>query len=196
MYQDELIIRNIRQSIPLTDSEAELVLSLLETREYGNKDFLLRQGDVCRYDYFITEGCAKVCYSDDKGNECIVKFAPENWWAVDLDSFINSKPCFYYIQAIEETEALLLSKQSYDRLHEKIPQFQKFSNQRWQQGFIALQQRVIQNLSLSADERYSQFEHKYPGLEQRISQKLIASYLGITPEFLSMLRRKRAAKFS
>jgi CRP-like cAMP-binding protein len=192
----ELIVSNISQHIPLTPSEAAFLLSLLELKTVAKKQFLLRPGEICRFDNFILKGCVKVCYHDEKGTECIIKFAPENWWVVDLDSFLNSKPAFYYIQAIEETEVYQLSRSNYDLLYKSIPQFQKFSNERWQNGFIALQQRIMQNLSLTAEERYQHFIHKYPGLEQRIPQKLIASYLGITPEFLSMLRKKWATQFS
>ncbi|NUM79810.1 Crp/Fnr family transcriptional regulator, partial [bacterium] len=154
------------------------------------KDFLLMNGDICRYDYFVTSGCLKVCYTDENGSEFIVKFALENWWVVDLDSFLNGTPSLFYIQAIEDSEVLQISKKNYDALHQKIPAFQKFSNERWQNGFIALQHRIMHDQSLTAEERYERFKEKYPTLEQRIPQKLIAAYLGITPEFLSMLRKK------
>jgi CRP-like cAMP-binding protein len=192
----QLVQSNIAQYIHLSPSEMNFFLSLLEERTVFKKEYLLRTGEICRYDYFITKGCVKVCYTDDKGAECIIKFAPENWWVIDLDSFLHKKPSFYYIQAIEDTNFLQLSRTNYDLLYQSIPQFQKFSNERWQNGFIALQQRIMQNLSMPAEERYHQFKHKYPELEQRIPQKLIAAYLGITPEFLSMLRKKWASQFS
>lgn len=191
-----MILTNISRYIHLDPEEAGLFVSLLEARELARKQFLLRQGEICRYDYFITRGCVKVCYTGEKGTECIIKFAPENWWVTDLDSFLNKKPSFYYIQAIEDTEVFQLNRSNYDRLYQEIPKFQKFSSERWQHGFIALQQRVMQNLSMTAEERFRHFMQKYPGLDQRIPQKLIASYLGITPEFLSMLRKKWATRFS
>lgn len=191
-----MILADISRYIHLDPEEAGLFVSLLEARELARKQFLLRQGEICRYDYFITRGCVKVCYTGEKGTECIIKFAPENWWVTDLDSFLNKKPSFYYIQAIEDTEVFQLNRSNYDRLYQEIPKFQKFSSERWQHGFIALQQRVMQNLSMTAEERFRHFMQKYPGLDQRIPQKLIASYLGITPEFLSMLRKKWATRFS
>ncbi|HNH31882.1 MAG TPA: Crp/Fnr family transcriptional regulator, partial [bacterium] len=135
-------------------------------------------------------GCFKVCYSDDTGTEFIVKFALENWWVVDLESFINQTPSFFYIQAIEDSKVLQLSRSNYDKLLRKIPAFHKFSNERWQNGFIALQHRIMHDQSMTAEERYRRFKEKYPTLEQRIPQKLIAAYLGITSEFLSMIRKK------
>lgn len=192
----DLIISNISHQLKLAPAALDFFISLLEEKSICKKDYLIRTGDICRYDYFVNKGCLKVCYTDKKGVECIIKFAIENWWVVDLDSFLHHKPSFYYIQAVENTEVFQLSKSNYDLLHQQIPDFQKFSNERWQNGFIALQQRIIQNLSLTAEERYMHFKEKYPGLEQRIPQKLTAAYLGVTPEFLSVLRKKWATSFS
>ncbi|MBV6442997.1 MAG: Crp/Fnr family transcriptional regulator [Haliscomenobacteraceae bacterium CHB4] len=192
----DLLISNISQHVRLNRAEWDLFTSLLEARSIRKKEFLLREGEVCRYDYFVRKGCLKVCYTDEKGAECIIKFAIENWWVIDLDSFLNYMPSFYYIQAVEDTELFQLSKSNYDLLHERIPAMQQFSNKRWQEGFIALQKRISQNLSLTAEERYAHFKLKYPSLEQRIPQKLIAAYIGVTPEFLSVLRKKWATSLS
>ena len=192
----DLIISNILKHIKLNTSEIDFFVSLLEPVTISKREYLVRSGEVCRHDYFVNKGCLKVCYSDNKGVECVIKFAIEDWWVVDLDSFLNCKPSFYYIQAVEDTELFKLSKSNYDLLHKEIPGFQKFSNERWQSGFIALQQRIIQSLSLTAEERYMHFKEKYPNLDQRISQRLIAAYLGITPEFLSVMRKKWATAFS
>lgn len=192
----DLIIENISKTANLTEEEKGFFTSLLEPYSLSKKEFLIRNGDICRYDYFVNRGCLKVCYTDNKGVECVIKFAIEKWWVVDLNSFLHQSPSYYYIQAVEDTELFRLSKSNYDLLHREVPAMQKFSSERWQNGFIALQQRIIQNLSLTAEERYSHFKQKYPNLEQRISQKLIAAYLGITPEFLSMLRKKWATQFS
>lgn len=192
----DLIISNILNKIKLDNFEIDLFISLLDSVSVSKKEYLLRQGDICSYDYFINSGCVKVCYIDERGLENIVKFAIEDWWVVDLDSFLNRTPSFYYIQAVENTVAYRLSKSNYDLLHQRIPAFEKFSKTRWQHSFIAIQQRVGQNLSLTAEERYQQFKVKYPNLELRIPQKLIASYLGITPEFLSVLRRRNSLSIS
>lgn len=187
-YQN--IISNIKQHVKLSPADEELVIAQLKPKSIAKKEYLLRTGDVCLYDYYVNSGCLKVCYTDEKGAECVIKFAIEDWWVVDLESFLHHKPAFYYIQAVEDTQVLQLSKDSYDLLHAQIPALQQFSNQRWQNGFIALQRRIIQNLSMPAEERFAHFKEKYPTLEQRIPQKLIAAYLGVTPEFLSMLRKK------
>jgi CRP-like cAMP-binding protein len=138
----------------------------------------------------------KVCFTDEKENERIMKFATENSWVIDLESFLNNKPSSFYIQAIEDTEYFRLSQSSYRLLYKVVPQFEKFSIEHWRNGFIALHQRIMQNLSMSAEERYQLFKNKYPGLEQRIPQKLVASYLGVTPEFMGKLRGKYTAQLS
>lgn len=191
----DLITANVKKHINLDEAGVDLFTSVLTPRTLSKKEYLIRVGEICRYDYFVNSGCLKVCYTDDKGMENIIKFAIEDWWVVDLDSFLHSKPSFYYIQAIEDSAVFAISKSDYDRLHKQIPSFHKFSSERWQNGFIALQQRIMQNLSLTAEERYAHFTKKYPTLQQRIPQKLIAAYLGITPEFLSMLRKKWATSF-
>ena len=192
----DLITANISNHIKLNQREIGFFTSLLEYGEISKKDYLLRTGGVCRNDYFVNKGCLKVCYTNEKGTESIIKFAIENWWVVDLNSFLNQSPSFYYIQAVEDTAFFRLNKSAYDKLHKEIPAFQKFSKERWQNGFIALQHRLIQNISLPAEQRYHHFLEKYPGLEQRISQRLVAAYLGITPEFLSMLRKKWSTQLS
>jgi CRP-like cAMP-binding protein len=192
----DLIIASITKHVNLSPGEKELFTGLLQPGKITKKEFLIRTGEICRHDYFVNQGCLKVCYTNEKGSETVIKFAIENWWVVDLDSFLNHTPSFYYIQAVEDTSFFKLSKSSYDLLHQRVPAFQQFSNERWQTGFIALQQRIMQNLTLSAEEKYARFLEKYPGLNQRIPQRLIAAYLGITPEFLSMLRKKWATEFS
>ncbi|MBS1690212.1 MAG: Crp/Fnr family transcriptional regulator [Bacteroidetes bacterium] len=194
--EKETIISHILKHITLSKAEADLFASVLETKHIARKEYLLRIGDICRYDYFVNNGCLKVCYIDEKGVECIIKFAIEDSWVVDLDSFLNLRPAFYYMQAIEDTTVCRISKLNHDMLHEQIPAFQKFSNMRWQNGFIALQRRIQQSLSMPAEERYSSFKEKYPGLEQRIPQKLIAAYLGVTPEFFSLMKKKALATIS
>lgn len=193
---NDQLINNLAKYIKLTTEEEEFVLNLFERQILRKKEYLLRIGEFCKYDYFISRGCVKVCYNDDEGNECIIKFALEDWWVTDLDSFLNNKPSFYYIQTLEDTEVLKISKSNHELLTKTLTKFHSFSAERWQQGFIALQQRILQHITMSAKDRYCHFVNKYPSLEQRIPQKLIASYLGITPEFLSTLRKRRATRIS
>ena len=192
----DLILASVSRYVQLSQSEIDLFTSVLEPKIVYKKDYLIRAGDVCRHDYFVNKGCLKVCYVNDKGIECVTKFAIENWWVVDIDSFLNTSPSYFYYQAVEDTELLRISKANYQLLIERIPAIQKFMTERWQHSFIMLQHRFIQSNSLTAEEKYKEFQKKYPGLDQRISLRLTASYLGITPEFLSVLRKREVSPLS
>jgi len=185
------IIRNLTDVVPLTPQQVDWFVSMLEPVTCKRKEFVLMAGDVCRYETFVNTGCLKVFYTDLQGVEHTVKFAIENWWALDLESFEMQSPAFYSIQALETTDCFQISKANHDLLYASIPALEKFARMRYQNSYILLQHRMTQNLFATAETKYDAFVKKYPGLEQRIPQKEIASYLGITPEFLSMLRRKR-----
>jgi len=190
------ILSSMSRYAHFSPSEIELFISVLEKKTVRKKDFLIRTGEICRYDYFVNKGCLKICYANDKGTECVTKFAIENWWVVEIESFLNTTPSFFYHQAVEDTELLGISKTNHYLLIDQIPAYQKFTLERWQNGFIALQNRFIQNNSFTAEEKYDRFKQKYPGLDQRISLRLTASYLGITPEFLSVLRKRQVSPIS
>ncbi|MBO9611210.1 MAG: Crp/Fnr family transcriptional regulator [Dyadobacter sp.] len=186
----QLILQNLAESIELDPAEKDFFLSLLQTQKLRRKEYLLQAGEVCRYQSFVVSGCLKVSYLDPAGSEHVVKFAPENWWAFDLESFAVQSGAFYAIQAIEDTEVQKISRANMDLLLDRVPKFEKFNRLMYQTAYIALQRRLTQNLASKADERYQQFQLKYPGLQNRIAQKDIASYLGVTPEFLSSMRRR------
>lgn len=188
--QSQLILQNLAESIRLNAVETDFFLSLLHEQKLRRREYLLQAGEVCRYQSFVVSGCLKVFYLDPAGSEHVVKFAPENWWAFDLESFTLQSGAFYAIQAIEDTEVLKISRANMDLLLDRVPQFEKFNRLMYQTAYIALQRRVTQNLASKADERYQQFQVKYPGLQNRVAQKDIASYLGVTPEFLSSMRRR------
>lgn len=187
----ESVIRNVSRVINLDREELEWFTSILEFKSFDKRDFVLREGDLCQYQTYVIGGCLKIFYTDNAGAEHIVKFAIEDWWAFDLQSFVAQTPAFYSIQALENTDTVRISKTNYILLYEKIPKFEKLGRIMFQNAYILLQNRMTQNLFETAEEKYRHFSEKYPGLELRISQKDIAGYLGITPEFLSMLRRKR-----
>ncbi|MEL6810158.1 MAG: Crp/Fnr family transcriptional regulator [Bacteroidota bacterium] len=190
----ELILKNIGRFIDLNHHERELYISLLKERKLKKKEFLLRQGEIARYNYFTTKGCLKIYKIDDNGAEHISMFAIEDWWSGDIASFITQQPANYFIQALEESEVLQMSKENFDLLFEKIPKFERFYRILYERSLVSFIRQSNQNISLKAEDRYHNFIKKYPSLPQRISQKNIAAYLGVTPEFLSVLRKKMAAK--
>lgn len=184
------IIQNITGLVDLTEDEIQLFTSLLRPKTFKKKELVLRANDVCRYQTYVVQGCLKITHIDKTGHENVVKFAIEDWWVYDLQSFIMQTPALYSIEVLEEAITFQISRKNYDIIHEKIPKFEKFSRIMYQNSYIQLQSRMTQNLFATAAEKYIHFQEKYPGLELRIPQKEIAAYLGITPQFLSMLRKK------
>ncbi len=186
----ELILQHINKHIQLDQVETDYFLSLLQHQTLKRKSFLLKQGDICKAEYFITKGCLRTYTVDDNGVEHILHFGIEDWWTGDLYSFLTKQESAYYIDALEDSELLFITKENLDKLYHHVPKFERFFRLILQNAFIAQQQRINQNLSFTAEQRYLEFIRKYPNLEQRLSQKQVSAYLGITPVFLSMLRKK------
>lgn len=190
----DLILTNVSRHIQLDKIETDFFISLVQSKKLKRKEFLLKQGDTCKTENFIVKGCLRTYTIDDNGFEHIVMFGVEDWWVGDLLSFLTQSPATYFIDALEDTEILQISKPKLDRLFETVPKFERFFRLILQNAFIAQQQRINQNLSYTAEQRYLDFISKHPDLEQRLSQKQVSAYLGVTPVFLSMLRRKISRK--
>ena len=192
--ETDLILQNISRHIQLDKTEEDFFVSLLQSKKLKRKAFLLKQGDICRTENFIIKGCLRTYTIDENGFEHIVMFGIEDWWVGDLFSFITQNPTTYFIDALEDTEIIQISKTNLDKLFERVPKFERFFRLILQNAFIAQQNRINQNLSYTAEQRYLDFINKYPQMEQRLSQKQVSAYLGITPVFLSMLRKKLSRK--
>jgi len=190
----ELIFKNIARHIQLDQEESDYFLSLVQPKKIKRKEYLLKQGEICRYEHFILKGCLRTYTIDDGGLEHILMFGIEDWWVGDLFSFLTQSPATFFIDALEDTEILQISKPNLDMLYVKVPKFERFFRIMLQNAFIAQQQRINQNLAFTAEQRYLDFIKNFPRLEQRLSQKQVSSYLGITPVFLSMLRRKMTSR--
>jgi CRP-like cAMP-binding protein len=178
----------IKQYVELTSEEQSLLLSKIKTRKYLKGQFVIQNGDVCRHENFVLSGCLKTFYIDNEGQEHIVMFAIENWWTADLGSFITQTPADLNIQCLENSELVQIHYDDLQQLYLKIPKLERFFRIIIQKAFVAVQKRVINNFSLPASDRYLQFRDQYPKIEQRVPQYMIASYLGITKEFLSKIR--------
>lgn len=192
--QYDLILKNVSKHISLDQTEKAFFTSLLQYHTVKKKSLLIREGDIVRYEYFVIKGCFKYYSINEKADEHIIMFAPEDWWVSDLYSFLSGQPSQCYLEAIEDSEVLMIGKDDLQLLYDTIPKFERFFRILFQNALVAQFQRVDQTLSMTADERYQQFLQKYPQLEQRLPQKQIAAFLGITPEFLSMIRRKISGK--
>jgi len=190
----ELLTRNILNHITLSKKELDKFCNLFNHKEVLKKHFLLREGELCKFEGFVTKGLFRVFHIDQNGFEQVLYFAQENWWITDIDSFTNEQPSQLYIQALEDSEVLLISKKDKEFAYDNIPKIEKLFRVMTQKTHIALQRRMIDNLSKTADKRYIDFIEKYPTLFQRLTNVQIAAYLGISHEFLSKIRRKIANK--
>lgn len=186
----EFLLHNISRYIELNEEEKDILISFLQAKKLKRKDFLLKKGAVCKTENFILQGCLRVYTIDENGFEHILMFGIEDWWVSDLYSFLKNTPTNYFIDALEDTELLQISKVNLEKLYKLVPKFERFFRIILQNAYNAQQERINQNLSFTAEQRYLNFIKKYPAFVQRIPQKQIAAYLGITPVFLSMLRKK------
>ncbi len=189
-----LLLENVKRHITLDKTETDYFISLLEYRKVRKREILVREGDIVRNEYFVLRGCFKTYSVDEKGHEHITTFAAEGWWTGNLRGFLTGQPSHLYTEALEDSEVVQISKENKERLFEQVPKFERFFRILYQNALVAQFKRIEENLSLEAAEKYRHFQAQYPKLEQRVPQKQIASFLGITPEFLSIIRRRQLAK--
>jgi CRP-like cAMP-binding protein len=191
----ELLFQNLDEKIKLTEQEKELCRSFFIPKKLRKKQYLLQQGDVCKYIAFVEKGLLRSYKIDDKGHEHITQFAFEGWWISDQLSFLTGQPSEYDIDVLEDSELLLLSRQAEEEMLEKIPKFERYFRILLQNNLIATQKRLVSSLSQTAEERYNELITVCPDtLPQRIPQHMLASFLGVTPETLSRIRKQRLKK--
>jgi len=191
----ELLFQNFDQKVTLTEDEKELSRTFFIPKKIRKRQYLLQEGDVCKYIAFVEKGLLRSYAVSDKGTEQIIQFAFEGWWISDQFSFLTGEPSKYNIDALEDSELLLLNKQAEEQLLEKIPKFERYFRILLQNNLIATQKRLVSSLSQTAEERYNELVSVCPEtLPQRIPQHMLASFLGITPETLSRIRRQVASR--
>ncbi len=184
----EPLLKYMSNFITLTKEEEDILLSGLLYRKYLKGQYIVQHGDVCKYTAFVVSGCTKTFYIDSEGQEHIVMFSIEDWWTSDIGSFITQTPADFNVQCLENTELILFSQENIEDLYIKIPKLERFFRKIVEKGLVASQKRIVRSFSLSAKEQYLHFRNEYPKMEQRIPQYMIASYLGITKEFLSKIK--------
>jgi CRP-like cAMP-binding protein len=190
----ELLYKKITELISISEEEFNFCKTLFLPKKLRKKQYLLQEGDVCKYNAFVSKGLLRSYTIDNKGTEHILQFAFEGWWIGDIYSFLTEKPSLFNIEALEECELLLLTKPSMELLFEKIPAFERYFRILIQNNLIATQKRLMGTLSESAEEKYTNLINNFPGCLQRVPQHMIASYLGITRETLSRIRSQIAAR--
>lgn len=184
------LYNHINRFITLTPEEELLLASKIKVKKYLKNQFVVQNGDVCRLESFVLSGALKTYFIDEEGHEHIVALSVENWWVADMDSFINRMPAELNVQCVEPSVLVQISYEDLQYLYITIPKLERFFRLIIQNGFVAAQKRIISNHSLPAKDRYLSFAQKYPAIEQRFPQYMIASYLGITKEFLSKIRQQ------
>lgn len=189
-----LLIDNILKHVALSPQEQEHFLSKTEIRHYKAKTILLNDGEVCKYSYFVNSGVLRSFNINDHIVEHVMSFACQGWWISDMYSLISQKPGNLFIEVIEDAEVILLSKENQEQLYHDIPKLERFFRILTENALVANQQRIMDNLSLSAEERFEKFSKKHPSLIQQVPQKQIASYIGVTPEFFSKMKSKMLRK--
>jgi CRP-like cAMP-binding protein len=196
METSDLILNNISGYIRLDDKDKAFFISLLKPIKLKRRQMLLKEGGICRFSSFVTHGCLRGFSVDENGFEHVLNFAPQNWWIADMYSLITQKPGVLNIEALEDTEILTLSKVSQEELYVKVPVFERFFRIITENSLVTFQQRLLDNLSLTAEERYNNFCRRYPTLVNSLPSKQIASYIGVTPEFFSKMRHNILKKKS
>lgn len=186
------LIKNVSKHIRLKHEEVAIFESFWSERTLEKGEYLLRNGDVCRYDNYVVSGALKAFYiNSETGNEEILFFAINDWWASDVESFSKQKPSIYTIQAIEKTHILQISYHSFQKLLLELPCLERYFRIILESYLGALQKRIIYNNVYDAERRYDDFLHTYPTIAAKVPQYLIASYLGVSAEFISRIRKKR-----
>lgn len=192
--QIEPLLSYFQKVIPLNNEEKQLITGLFKPRLYRKRQYVLQEGDVCNQFNFIVRGCLRMYKVDEKGNVYILQFAAENWWLSNIGSFHERKPSELNIDALEDTMVLQISYDNLVFLYTKAPKFDRIFRVLIEKSFVSLQKRLLQNISSTAEERYISFSETYSHLNNRLPQTQIASFLGITPEFLSRLRNRQTKK--
>lgn len=184
----ELFFQQFNEKVPLTAEEQETIKTFLTPKKLRKKQYLLQEGDICKYIAFVEKGALKSYVIDEAGTERITQFALEGWTISDLYSFLTGEPATYNIDAIEDAELILISKAAHEELLHQVPKYETYIRLQITGAYIALQRRLTSIISLPIEERYKNLIATYPTIVQRVPQHMIASYMGLTPETLSRVR--------
>lgn len=187
----EQLITHIRQFVQITDDEAALIDSKITLLKLKKKAFVLTPGKQCKANYFVAKGLMRLYFISKKDIEQITQFAFENWWITDYDSIDSKRPSHFYIQAVEDTEVIVLEQHIEDELIAQIPTFEHYLRLMLQKAFTAAQRRMEMLNNMTDEERYLSFSTRFPDFNQRVPQYMVASYLGVTPQFISRVRGRK-----
>lgn len=185
------LLVHMNRFVEITAGEQEHILNAFTYKLVKKKDYILTEGQICHSTHFVVKGCFRSYLITEKGIEQIIQFGIENWWITDYDSFDNQQPSQLFIQAIEDTEIIAIDRQTLEELFVKVPKVERYFRIILQKNFIAAQRRILTINTVSGEQRYLNFRALFPDFVQRVPQYMLASYLGLTPEFLSMIRARK-----
>jgi len=185
------IIQHIRKFVDLSESDVVVFNKYVEIHQFKKKEFIIQESSICKYLYFVEKGCLRMYFINKKGVEQITQFALDGWWISDYQSFMNYSPSDYYIQTIEESRIVSIDNQNLDKLLIELPVLERYFRIIMQKAFAGAQLRSKLLYEMSKEEFYIHFSTSFPEFMQRVPQYMIASYLGLTPEYLSELRKKK-----
>ena len=188
------ILENINKIVTLSPQEELLFLSKIEIKTYKAKTVLVNAGEISQYSFFVNWGLLRSFNINDNIVEHVLSFACEGWWIGDMYSLISQKPSNLFIEVLEDAEVVLLSRKNQNELFTQIPKLERFFRILTENSLVAHQARLMDNLSLTAEERFDKFCKRYPTIIQRVPQKQIASYIGVTPEFFSKMKSRLLKK--
>ncbi len=186
----ELFFEEFNKKVPLTPEEQEQIKHYLTPKKLRRKQYLLQEGDVCKFIAFVEKGALRAYSVDENFTENIIQFALEGWTISDLYSFLTGEPAVYNIDALEDSELVLISKSAHEEMLQTIPKYETYTRLNITGAYLAMQRRITTIISSTAEERYQDFINLYPHIAQRVPQHMIASYIGLTPETLSRIRKK------
>lgn len=186
----EVFSSYLKENAGLNDEELDRIRAVTVNKKLRKRQYLLQEGDVCHYNCFVVKGCLRNYRVSEDGNEHILRFGVENWWVSDPESYNNGTPSKNNIDALEDSELLLIEKQDFNNLLNNIPDFKDFIYILKAKSFDASQNRIMSNISDTAEEKYSNFIKAYPGIFNRVPLHMIASYLGLSRETLSRIRNQ------
>jgi CRP-like cAMP-binding protein len=178
----------------MSAEEEKFLFSLLHEKKLSRKQFLVREGEISDITAFVIKGCLRSYSVDKNGFEHIVQFAPAGWWIADIYSLISQQPGKLFIDALEDSEMYLLKRKDQEKLFSRHPVFERFFRIITENSIAANHGRLMDYMGLSAEERYKGFCERYPTLMKKLPQKQIASYIGVTPEFLSKMKKNLLRK--
>ena len=186
----EQLFKTVEEKVQLTEDEKALTKTFFVPKKLRKKQYLLQDGDVCKYLAFVEKGLLRSYTIGDNGTEHIIQFAFEGWWIGDLYSFLTSEPSKMNIEALEDSEVLTIDRQDHFKLLSEVPKYETYYRILFQDAYVALQRRVSSTIGLTAEEKYQRLINQYHAFINRVPLHLIASYLGVSPETLSRIRKQ------